>query len=96
MPAYAFVELTIHDRDKMAEYIDKVSDTIVANGGRYLIRTPEVEVLEGTAGEHPMKVLLEFPDAAAIRRWYDSPDYQAILPNRLAHSDANFMIIEGV
>ena len=28
--------------------------------------------------------------------WYNSPEYQAILPNRFAHSEANFLLIPGV
>jgi uncharacterized protein (DUF1330 family) len=96
MPAYALVELSIFNRDKMSPYLTAVGDTITAHGGRYLVRPGNVEVVEGTLGQYPLKVVLEFPDMIAARQWYDSPEYQAILPNRLEHSEGNFLLVEGV
>ncbi len=96
MTAYAMVELTVHNREQMGEYLEKVGATIAAHNGRYLIRGEASAILEGSAGQHPLKVLLEFPDLATARQWYDSPDYQAIIGNRLANSTANFLLIEGV
>lgn len=96
MPAYAMVEVTVNDGEKMSEYRQKVDATVVPFSGRYLIRGVAAEVLEGTAGQHPLKVLIEFPDLAAAKGWYDSDAYQAIIGNRLANSDANFVLIEGV
>lgn len=96
MPAYALVELTIDDRDGMGPYMEKVADTVAAFEGRYLVRAGETEVLEGTLGEHPLKVLIEFPSMAAARDWYRSDAYQAILSHRLDNSRANFILVEGV
>jgi uncharacterized protein (DUF1330 family) len=41
-------------------------------------------------------VVIEFPDMAAARRFYDSPDYQAILPLRQAASRGRLYLVEGV
>jgi len=41
-------------------------------------------------------VILEFADTDAIKRWYHSPEYQKILPNRLANSKARAFIVEGM
>ena len=41
-------------------------------------------------------VILEFPDAAAVKRWYNSPEYQKILPGRLEKLDRPRLIVEGV
>ncbi len=95
MTTYALVELTINNADGMGPYVEKVADTIAAHGGKYLIRPGEVEVIEGTIGQHPVKVVLEFPDRASAKAWYDSPEYQAILPARLNNSTANFLLVEG-
>ena len=96
MAAYALVELTIDDADGMAPYIDKVADTVAAHGGKYLIRTHEAVVLEGTFGQYPIKVILEFPTIDAARDWYNSPEYQAILPARLNSSRGNFLLVAGL
>ena len=36
--------------------------------------------------EH-LSVVLRFPDMAALRGWYDSPEYQKILPLRTDNSE---------
>ena len=61
MAAYMIVELTVNNPEGMGEYREKVSDTVLAHGGKYLFLTNEVKVLEGNVGQHPMKVGLEFP-----------------------------------
>ena len=96
MTAYAMVELTVHDPQRMGEYAEKVGDTVTAHGGRYIIRGKPAEVLEGTAGQHGFKVVLEFPSVDAARGWYNSPEYQAIIDSRLQASEANFLLIEGL
>jgi len=64
-------------------------------GGRYLTRGGAAELIEG--GPEPKRVvILEFADVAAVKRWYDSPEYQKILPIRLANSTGRAFIVEGV
>lgn len=96
MAAYAMVEITVNDNEGMGPYREKVADTVAAHGGKYLILGGETEVLEGNIGQHPTKVLLEFPSMDAARNWYNSAEYQEILPARLNSSSANFLIVEGV
>ena len=52
------------------------------------------ELVEG--GPEPKRiVILEFADAAAIKRWYNSPEYQKILPGRLNNCTGRAFIVEG-
>ena len=41
-------------------------------------------------------VVIEFPDLATARAWYESPEYQAILPFRLVASQGDAILVEGV
>jgi uncharacterized protein (DUF1330 family) len=41
-------------------------------------------------------VIIEFPDMAAARAWYDSPAYQAAVKFRHAGSKSNAFFIEGI
>jgi uncharacterized protein (DUF1330 family) len=41
-------------------------------------------------------VVVEFPDMAAARRFYHSPEYQKILPLRLRASKGKAILVEGV
>jgi uncharacterized protein (DUF1330 family) len=41
-------------------------------------------------------VILRFPDADSAARWYESADYQRILPLRLNNSTSMAAIVQGV
>jgi uncharacterized protein (DUF1330 family) len=95
MSAYFVVELEITNMDAMAPYREAVGATLAQYGGRFLARAGATELIEG--GSEPKRiVILEFADAAAIKRWYNSPEYQKILPNRFENSNARAFIVEGV
>jgi uncharacterized protein (DUF1330 family) len=94
MPAYFVVEIEITDMEAMAPYREAVGATLTQYGGRFLARGGNVELIEG--GPEPKRVvLLEFADTAGFKRWYNSPEYQKILPNRLANSRARAFVVEG-
>ncbi len=95
MSAYVLVELSVTDREKMMPYIEAVDATVTNHGGKYLVRSPDAEVVEGNIGQHPMKVLLEFPNMAKVKEWYASPEYQAIIPARTDNSTGNMLFVEG-
>jgi uncharacterized protein (DUF1330 family) len=95
MPAYFVVELETTNAAGMEPYRAAVPATIAQYGGRFLVRGGTTELIEG--GPEPKRiVILEFPDAAAVKRWYNSPEYQKILPGRLANSTSRAFIVEGV
>jgi uncharacterized protein (DUF1330 family) len=94
MAAYFVVELEITNQAAGEPYRVAVPATVAQYGGRYLARGGATELIEG--GPEPKRiVILEFADAAAIKRWYNSPEYQKILPIRLANSRARALIVEG-
>ena len=95
MAAYFVVELDIANMAAMESYRAAVPATLAQYGGRFLARGGATELIEG--GPEPKRiVILEFTDAAAIKRWYNSPEYQKILPGRLANSTGRAFIVEGV
>ena len=95
MPAYFVAELEINNPAGYEPYRAAVPATIAQYGGRYLTRGGTAELIEG--GPEPKRVvILEFSDAAAVKRWYGSPEYQKILPIRLANSTGRVFIVEGV
>jgi len=102
MTAYAIVEMAITNLDAMLPYIAAAPATIAAHGGHYVVR-PDMEqragnseVTEGEHGGYPVKVILAFPSLAAGKAWYNSPEYQAILPLRHANAICKMCWVEGV
>jgi uncharacterized protein (DUF1330 family) len=75
--------------------LDAVPGTIEQYGGRFLARGGSTELIEGEP-EPKRVVIVEFAEKAAFRRWYDSPEYQKILPGRLDNSTARAFVVEGV
>ena len=95
MSAYFVVELEITNSNAMEPYRAAVGATITQYGGRFLARAGATELIEG--GPEPKRiVIVEFDDTAAFKRWYNSPEYQKILPGRLDNSTARGFIVEGV
>jgi uncharacterized protein (DUF1330 family) len=95
MAAYLIANVEVTDPERYEEYRKVVPATIAKFGGRYLARGGAVEVLEGDIAPRRV-VVLEFPDAAAIKRWYASPEYQHILELRHRASKGSLFIVEGV
>jgi uncharacterized protein (DUF1330 family) len=40
-------------------------------------------------------VILEFPDIATLKAWYQSPDYQLLVEIRKRTATSDFVVIEG-
>jgi len=95
MAFYVVGEFEIANRTAMEPYSVAVNDTIVKHGGRFLARRGSTELIEG--GPEPKTVvILEFPDAATFDRWYNSPEFQNILPYRLRNATGRLFTVEGV
>ena len=90
-----FVVVTIKeikDIEAFREYAVKVAPMIQRYGGQYVAvdKTPDVR-----SGEWPFvrTVIVAYPNLAAARRWYHSPEYQQIIPIRQRAIDANIAIV---
>jgi uncharacterized protein (DUF1330 family) len=95
MPAYFVAELDVTDQAAMEPYRAAVPATLAQYGGRFLVRGGATELVEGQP-EPKRVVIVEFADPAALKRWYNSPEYQKILPGRLKNSTGRAFIAEGV
>ena len=76
MAAYVIVNVDVTDPARYDAYRPLAAASIEAAGGRYLARGGAAEVLEGSTPAHRL-VVLEFPDAATARSWYDGEAYRA-------------------
>jgi uncharacterized protein (DUF1330 family) len=94
MPVYVIVQGKIENRAMLDQYMAKAGATIGPYQGRLLAYDEEPEVIEGML-EHPRTVLIEFPSAKEARAWYDSPEYQKILPLRLKGAPGTLIVVEG-
>lgn len=94
MKAYVIVQERVHDEKMFGEYRKDVMATIVAHGGKFVVRGGAMTVVEG-AWPLPRLVVIEFASRQAAEGWYKSPEYQKILPLRLKSAEGNFIIVDG-
>ena len=95
MPAYLIADVEVKNAEAYQEYSAQVPATIEQFGGRFLVRGGISQVLEGNWHPH-RTVVIEFPDAETLSRWYFSDAYQAIIGIREINADSSVITIEGV
>ncbi len=95
MPAYIIGVIDIHSPEAYQEYGARVPAVVEKFGGRYLVRGGDHDMLEPGAPGNRF-VVIEFPDRAAIRRFYGSPEYQEIVGIRTAASQGFLAGVDGV
>lgn len=94
MAAYLIANIRVTDPARFAEYREKVAPMIARYGGRYLIRGGAVTPVEGDPRLDRV-VVLEFPDMAALKRFYHSEDYAPLIALRQSASTGDVALVEG-
>ena len=95
MPAYLIAETNITDPEQYEHYRAASPGAIAAGGGRFLARGGELAVLEGDWNPSRL-VILEFEDLDAVKRFYESPEYQAAIKLREGAAQLNLVAVEGI
>jgi uncharacterized protein (DUF1330 family) len=90
MSAYVSVIASPKDADKMAEYSAVAGPLVAQYGGELVCRGP-LETLHGETS-HKVLVVLKFDTKQAAKDWYNSSEYQAIIPTRNQGMDALFVV----
>lgn len=93
MTAYILADIDVTDPARYEDYKVLAAASVEQYGGRYTVRGGTVEVLEGTWQTRRF-VVLEFPDGAAARRWYTSPEYSAAIAIRQESADSKLVLVE--
>lgn len=96
MAAYVLVLIRDStDPDALARYREHSTPAVEAHGGRFVARGGELAVLEGDQAPERV-VVVEFPDLATARTWYDSPEYRAAREVREGAAHFDIVAVEGL
>ncbi len=79
--AYLIGHITVKNKEKWAEYRDKVPATLEPWDAEVVLRGKLCSVLSGNHG-HTDTVVIKFPDLKSLNGWYSSQKYQALIPLR--------------
>lgn len=89
--AYIVVSANARDKEKLKQYGAAAKPTVLAYGGEFIAKSP-VKVLFGDSN-YKVKIIIKFPDHASAENWYNSPEYQKLIPLRSEGMDAQFHIV---
>jgi uncharacterized protein (DUF1330 family) len=95
-PAYLVSIAAIHDRRKLEPYVTAALPLVKAAGATFISTggRKDIELLEGEFGNLTVNVL-RFPSIEALRRFYDDPAYQRIIPIRRSAGDYVLLEIDA-
>lgn len=94
-PALIIVDIEVTDPVLYEEYKRLASLSIVAHGGRYLVRGGTSEVLDGTWTPRRL-VVLQFDSVDQAKAWRHSPEYAEAKKVREHCARSNMVVVEGV
>ena len=96
MATYLIVD-TLLDKPELYEaYKLQAKPLVEQYGGEYLARGGKLTLKETELWSPTRMVLIRFPDAESANRFYDSPEYQAILPISKQSARRTIIMLEGV
>ena len=96
MPAYMIISAKISDRDAFINGYGKAAAALVVQfGGRYVLRAPGAEMLEGTLGDGASVVVSQWPDKEAARTFWNSPEYAEVKKLRDGFAECQVLLVEG-
>ena len=95
MSAYVITDIQVTDPMRYEDYKVLSSSSAALYGGTFIVRGGAHESLEGDW--HPNRVvILEFPSADHVRRWWSSPEYEAAKAIRREAAESRIIMVEGV
>jgi uncharacterized protein (DUF1330 family) len=94
MAAYLVCDIKVTNPTQYEEYKKLAQAAVARYDGRYLARGGETAVLEGSWQPNRV-VVLEFPDLAKARAFYDSPEYKAARKARGGAAQMNMVAVAG-
>ncbi len=95
MAAYFIAQYVVKDPKLYSEYQAAAGKTIGASGGEVVSFDLASEPVEGRP-PGPTTVIVKFESTEAAKAWYESPEYQAALPKRLASTEGFAIISQSM
>jgi len=95
MAAYLMVQGTVSDPAQYQVYAKAVVPLIAQHGGKFIMRGGNVEALEGRHDGGRL-VVFEFPSMAALKAFWDAPEYVPVKKLRQGAAVLDVWAVEGV
>lgn len=87
--------IAIEDRELYSKYEAGFGEIFAKYRGEIVAVSDEPRVVEGE-WPYTRAVLIRFPDDDEARRWYESPEYQALAEHRWSASQGSIIAVQGL
>lgn len=81
MTAFFIATSTVKDVEKFQEYGGKATATLAAFGAKLVIKGKAEKTIAGNS-DHQVVAVASFPDMETLDNWFNSTEYQALIPLR--------------
>jgi len=95
MAAYFIAQYIVNDTAGYRAYQQGAGPTLAAHGATLVSFDVAAETIEGKP-PGPQTVIIEFPNTAAAKAWYESKAYQAVVGKRLAATTGFAVIAQSM
>jgi uncharacterized protein (DUF1330 family) len=92
--SYFVALIRIHDEVRYRDYLEGFDEVFEKYDGQVISVEDNPRVLEGEWPKGRV-VLIRFPDEEALRRWYESEEYQRLALIRREASSAGVAVVTG-
>lgn len=93
MKYYSVAMANVTEDSWTQEYTEKVTQLVESFGGKYIVRTSNVEVIEGGVEAPQVLVVIEFPSKDVFEEFYHSEAYKPYLEARKAGATGQFYLV---
>jgi len=93
-PAYVIADVAVTDMPAFQAYAAKVPETLKPYHARIVVRA-KAEAKEGVAPQGNI-VMIAFDSLADAEKWYSTPPYSELIPERQKAAKTQLYIVEGL
>lgn len=94
MTALIVARYSVINEEKMDAYATAAGPTVLAHGGEFVAMGEKISAMVGQ-DENQSIAIVQFPDAASAKTWFDSPEYTACKPLREDAAEMQFTLYEA-
>ena len=92
MAVYLIGQLTVKDWAWYRQYQQVTEPLVAKHGGKYLLKSAQIDQLGGFRSPPSAVVIIEFPSKEQAAQWYQDPDYQPMIELR-KHNDVETQLL---
>ena len=95
MAAYVITQRmqAVRDKEAMARYPVLAKPIIERFGGKFLVASDQVKLIEGDGPAPVRTTIIEFPSAEHAMGWYNSPEYKEAAKIRHANTRSHMILV---